>query len=68
MIFLQMFSQRLSIINTLTYKEIPLDKMVDDRPDILKIVDNGKEKIDKIAVPQPALPLNTPAISPRSPN
>ena len=55
-------------INTLNYKEIPLDKMVDDRFDILKIVDIGKEKINQIATPQPAIPLNTPAISPRSAN
>ncbi len=55
-------------VNTLTYKEIPLDKTVVDRPDILKLVDEGKEKISQLTAPQPAIPLNPPAISPKGVN
>ena len=55
-------------VNTLTYKEIPLDKTVVDRPDILKLVDDGKEKISQNTAPQPAIPLSPPAISPKGVN
>ena len=55
-------------VNTLTYKEIPLDKTVFDRPDILKLVDDGKEKISQNTAPQPAIPLSPPAISPKGVN
>ena len=47
-------------INVITHKEIPLDKNIVDRPDILKIIDLSKEKINKNIAPQPAIPFNIP--------
>ena len=45
-------------INTITLKKHPLDKNVLDRPDILNIVDNGKNERDILFGPQP--PSNQP--------
>ena len=38
-------------INTLTFEKIELGKLIFDEPNILKIVDNGKEKIKEISTP-----------------
>ena len=39
--------------NTLIFKRIEMGKTVADRPDILLIVDAGKEKLKKVSSPQP---------------
>ena len=60
-------------VNFLKFDKIELNKKIADRPDILKIVDNGKAKIEKEVGPQPAIPYHNhshphshPHVSPRS--
>ena len=45
--------------NTIKFKKIELNKKIADRPDILKIVDDGKILINEILGPQPAIPFNS---------
>ena len=45
--------------NTITFEKIELNKKIADRPDILKIVDDGKIIINEILGPQPAIPFNS---------
>ena len=59
--------------NTIQFEKIELNKKITDRPDILKIVDDGKLLMNEINGPQPAIPFNSldhqhPHVSPRSSN
>ena len=62
-------------VNYLKFEKIELNKKIADRPDILKIVDNGKAKIEEVVGPQPVIPHHNhshphshshPHVSPRS--
>jgi 2',3'-cyclic-nucleotide 2'-phosphodiesterase (5'-nucleotidase family) len=47
-------------INSFTLKRHELNKTIMDKPEILKIIDEGKFKINEFSAPQPAVPFTDP--------